>query len=48
MPEHGLDEAARRIMDATHNDPLVPDETSVQAAYGATTRTSAANRDRGG
>jgi maleylacetate reductase len=30
MPEDGLDEAARRIMDATHNDPLVPDVASVR------------------
>jgi maleylacetate reductase len=30
MPEVGLDEAARRIMEATHNDPLVPDEASVR------------------
>lgn len=30
MPEDGLDEAAHRIMEATHNDPLVPGETSVR------------------
>lgn len=30
MPEDGLDEAARRIMEATHSDPLVPDEASVR------------------
>jgi maleylacetate reductase len=31
MPEDGLDEAARRIMEATHDDPLVPDEAAVRA-----------------
>jgi maleylacetate reductase len=30
MPEDGLDEAAGRIIAATHNDPLVPDEASVR------------------
>jgi len=30
MPEDGLDEAAHRVWEATHDDPLVPDETTVR------------------
>ena len=30
MPENGLDEAAHRVWEATHDDPLVPDEMTVR------------------
>lgn len=30
MPEHGLDEAARRVWEATHDDALVPDEAALR------------------
>lgn len=30
MPEDGLDEAAHRVFEATHDDPLVPDEKAVR------------------
>jgi alcohol dehydrogenase class IV len=30
MPEDGLDEAARRVWEATHDDPLVPDEAALR------------------
>jgi alcohol dehydrogenase class IV len=30
MPEDGLDEAAHRVWEATHDDPLVPDEATLR------------------
>ena len=30
MPEDGLDEAARRVVDASRNDPIAPDEPAVR------------------
>jgi hypothetical protein len=34
MPESGLDEAARRVMEASRDDPLVSDEAAVRRMLG--------------
>ena len=38
MPEDGLDEAAHRVWEATHDDPLVPDEATVRSDAGQRVR----------